>query len=151
MVGRTPANADPAEHGRGRLRPRRLLGALAVWLAMVLVAILNATIRELFITPNAGDYLAHVASTITLVVALAVVIVLYLRRVPDHASIELAAIGVLWAGLTVAFELLFGHYVAGESWAALLALYDVTAGYVWAFVPLFLLLAPLLLGRRLQD
>jgi len=118
---------------------------------MVLVAILNATIRELFVTPTAGEYVAHVASTITLVVALAVVIVLYLRRVPDHASTELAAIGVLWAGLTVAFELLFGHYVAGESWADLLALYDVTAGYVWILVPLFLLVGPLLLGRLLGD
>jgi len=30
----------------------------------------------------------------------------------------------------VAFEFLFGHYVAGQTWANLLSLYDVTRGNV---------------------
>lgn len=37
--------------------------------------------------------------------------------------------------------------VAREAWEDLLALYDVTRGYVRIFVPLFILVAPLLYGR----
>jgi hypothetical protein len=116
---------------------------------MVVLALLNATLRELLVAPAVGDYPAHVVSTLTLVAALAALVYVYLGRVPDHTTAERWAVGVLWAGLTVAFEFGFGRYVAGESWAALLGQYDVTAGMIWVLVPVFLLVAPALFGRYL--
>jgi len=118
---------------------------------MVVVALLNATVREVFVTPRVGEYRAHVVSTGSLLAALGVVVSLFFRRVGPHTDGERWAIGALWAGLTVAFELGFGHYVAGDSWASLLSQYDVRAGRVWALVPLFLLVAPRLLGRSAGE
>lgn len=124
--------------------------AIGAWIGMVVLAILNATFREVFITPSAGVYVGHVVTTATLLALLAVYVSVYFRRMPVHNGRELAAFGVFWAGLTVAFEFLFGHYVAGQSWAELLALYDLTRGYVWIAVPLFLLVSPTLFGRFLS-
>ncbi|MFC4358054.1 hypothetical protein ACFO0N_08855 [Halobium salinum] len=135
------------ERSTGAVRPRLLAYAIAAWVGMVVVALLNATLRELFVTPVAGDYPAHVVSTLTLLVALGALVYVYFGRVPMHTRAERWLVGALWAGLTVAFELLFGHFVAGDSWASLLELYDVTAGRIWVLVPLFLLVAPVLVGR----
>ena len=127
-----------------------LLYAVGAWVGMVVIAILNAGFRETLITPSTGEYAAHVISTATLLILLAVYIYVYFRWMPVHNGRELAVVGVLWAGLTIAFEFLFGHYVAGEPWANLLALYDVTQGNVWVLVPLFLLVAPTVFGRYLS-
>ena len=129
------------------VRPGLLLYAIGAWVGMVVLAIFNATLREVFITPNAGEYAGHVISTATLLILLAAYIYVYFRWMPVHEGPELALVGVLWAGLTVAFEFLFGHYVAGQAWEDLLMLYDVTQGYVWIFLPLFILVAPTLFGR----
>ena len=137
------------ERPEGFLRPPRLRYAVGAWLAMVVLAILNATLRELFVVPAVGDYRAHVVSTGTLLVALGVLVAVYFVLVPEHTPGERRAVGALWAGLTVAFELGFGRYVAGDSWASLVGQYDVTAGRVWVLVPLFLLVAPALFGRYL--
>jgi hypothetical protein len=146
---RNPVEGIEHERPERFLRPPRLRYAVGAWLAMVGLAILNATARELFVVPAVGDYWAHVISTGTLLVALVVLVAVYFVLVPEHTPDERRAVGVLWAGLTVAFELLFGHYVAGDSWASLLAQYDVTAGRVWVLVPLFLLVAPIVFGRYL--
>ena len=114
---------------------------------MVVLGILNGALRELLVTPRVGDYRAHVASTVTLLAAL---VYAYLDRAPGHTTRELGAVGLLWAGLTVAFEFGFGHYVAGDSWDSLLGQYDVTAGRIWVLVPLFVLVSPLLFGRYLK-
>lgn len=145
-----PGFPERASRSGDALRPRRLLSAVVVWVGMVIVAILNAILREAFVTPAVGAYPAHVVGTATLLVALGVLVFLYLGRVPEHTPSERRAIGVLWAGLTVAFEFGFGRYVAGDSWGSLLGQYDVTAGRVWVFVPLFLLVAPALVGRYLR-
>lgn len=140
---------DVDSHSRS-IRPDILLYAVGAWFGMVVLGLLNATFRELFVTPNTGEYPAHVISTATLLGLLAVYLYGYFRRMPIHSVRERMATGVLWAGLTVAFEFLFGHYVAGEAWEELLELYDVTRGNVWVFVPLFILVAPLLYGRYLS-
>lgn len=74
-------------------------------------------------------------------------------RAKDAAPRNAAAMwatGLYWMVATVAFEFLFGRYVAGNSWERLLADYDLTAGRVWVLVPLTLLLAPRLALWRLR-
>jgi hypothetical protein len=132
------------------LRPRRLLAALGVWAGLAVVAILNATVRELLYAPVVGDYWGHVASTATFIAAVAVVAALYFRRYVAHTRRELIAIGVGWLLLTVAFEFGFGHYVMGATWAELLADYDLLAGRVWVLVLVALLVAPLAVDHYLR-
>jgi hypothetical protein len=64
------------------------------------------------------------------------------RRWPIPTTRQALEIGAAWGVLTVAFEFGFGHYVAGESWAELLAAYDVTDGEVWILIPLWMAAGP---------
>lgn len=140
---RAPTGSRPA------FRPTRLLYALGLWLGLAVVAILNATVRETLFAPAVGDYWGHVASTATLVVAIAVVASVYFRRV-EHSFRELVAVGGVWLVATVVFEFGFGHYVMGNSWAALLADYDLFAGRVWVLVLATMALAPVVFGHYLR-
>ena len=49
--------------------------------------------------------------------------------------------------MTVAFEFLFGHYVAGHSWDRLLHDYNLFAGRVWVVVLVWVTVAPYLFFR----
>jgi hypothetical protein len=60
---------------------------------MVVLAIFNATLREVFITPNAGEYAGRVLSTAILLILLAPYIYVYFRWVPVHEGPELALVG----------------------------------------------------------
>jgi hypothetical protein len=151
----TPAidsDATPvAEPDRG-IRRTVLAYAIGVWLLTVVLAIANATVREVVMAPRTSELLAHQLSTVTLIALIAILSYAYFTRwAVEHTRIELAAIGLLWLGLTIAFEFLFGHYVAGNSWTSLLQQYDLLAGYVWVFVPLTMLVAPIVFGYYLRQ
>jgi hypothetical protein len=53
----------------------------------------------------------------------------------------------MWLSLTIAFEFLFGHFVAGHLWSKLLHDYNVLAGRVWAFFLIWVTAAPYLFYR----
>ena len=50
--------------------------------------------------------------------------------------------------MTVAFEFGVGHWVAGDSWSALLENYDVTSGKIWVLVPAAMAGGPELVRQR---
>ena len=52
-------------------------------------------------------------------------------------------IGVLWLGLTLAFEFTFGRFVQHKSWIELLEAYAFKEGNLWPLVLVVVLLAPL--------
>ena len=54
---------------------------------------------------------------------------------------------MLWLGLTVAFEFLFGHYVVGHPWPRLLYDYNLLAGRVWSLLPIRVAVAPYVFYR----
>ncbi|MFW6376775.1 MAG: hypothetical protein ACOC0F_02265 [archaeon] len=135
----------------GIIRPKVFTYALGLWVLTVGLAITNAIFRETVIAPATSELLAHQISTITLIGLIALLSYAYFTRWAfEHTRTELLGVGVLWLGLTVAFEFLFGHYVMGNSWSGLLQQYDLLAGYVWIFVPLTMLVAPLVFGYSLR-
>jgi hypothetical protein len=52
-----------------------------------------------------------------------------------------------WLVATIAFEFLFGHFVSGLTWSALLADYDIRRGRLWPLILLSVGLGPWLCGR----
>ncbi|MFW6017681.1 MAG: hypothetical protein ACOCPX_02545 [Halapricum sp.] len=130
----------------------RLLGpALAVWVGLAAVAVVNGIFREAMLVSMLGDATAHVVSTLLLTATVAVIAVLYVSRFAREADrLTLLGVGALWTFLTLAFEFGFGHYVVGKSWAVLLADYNVRAGRIWVLVPLTLLVAPPLAVRYVR-
>jgi len=125
--------------------------ALGVWFILVILAILNGTFRNSFISPRAGEYAGHVISTIIFVGVILVITYFFLRLSKiDYTRTDLLLIGTLWLVLTVSFEFVFGHYVAGHPWGKLLADYNIFQGRVWILVLLTTFIAPLSVDLMLR-
>lgn len=123
------------------------LRAFAIWILFIVLAILNATLREKLISPALGEQPAHVVSSILLAVLIFSVTSPFIARNQLTSRQTLFAIGAMWLGLTVAFEFLFGHYVMGNSWKVLLADYNIFRGRTWLLVLLSVFFSPVLAAR----
>jgi hypothetical protein len=114
---------------------------------MVFIAIANGAARDLGYGREMGALAAHQISTLTALVLFSLYIWLILRRFPPRSTAQAMGIGALWLGLTLSFEFLFGHYVAGLPWGRLVSDYNILAGRLWVLIPIWLALAPLVYLR----
>jgi len=117
------------------------------WLGLLVIGFANGVIREVSYRRWVGELAAHQISTVTAIVFFGLAVWLLERRWPLASTGQALAIGLIWVGLTVAFEFLFMHYVRGLPWSKLLHDYNILEGRVWAFVLLWLLLAPVVVHR----
>ncbi|KAF0205909.1 MAG: hypothetical protein FD173_598 [Gallionellaceae bacterium] len=119
------------------MKPRYLYA----WFVLLVVAIINGGLRDLTYGKHVPELLAHQISCVTGIALFAAVISQFVRRWPPASAREAWFIGALWMALTVAFEFLFFHYVAGHSWEVLLANYDMAGGRLWPLILLWVLVA----------
>lgn len=124
------------------------LGARAVvmWIALLVAMFGNGMLRVVVLQPFLGEDMARQWASLTGVSVIGVLSLLFVRSCPDATQRQLLGVGAIWLVLTLAFEFLFGHFVSGMTWAALLADYDVRRGRLWIFVLLATFLAPWLWG-----
>lgn len=120
-----------------------------VWLGLVVLAILDATVREALVSPVVGEYWGHVISTVTFAAVLAVVAYRYFTVPTEHSVRGLAAIGVARPALTVAFEFGFGHYVMGNHVGGARCRVQPVCG-PWVVVSLAVAVAPALFSHYLK-
>lgn len=120
-----------------------LLRASVIWLALLVLAILNGTVREVIISPRTGPQIGHVVSTILLSALIIAVAWFAVPWVAPETRGRALMMGVWWVMLTLAFEFLAGHYLFGNPWQKLLEDYNVLRGRIWVLVPIVTLLAPL--------
>jgi hypothetical protein len=112
------------------------------WIPMVFIAIANGAIRELGYGKSMSEPSAHQISSILGVIFFTVYIWLLSLRWPLESSRQALAVGVIWVGLTVVFEFLFGHYIAKHPWSRLLYDYNLLTGRLWSLVLITITLAP---------
>jgi hypothetical protein len=127
---------------------RSIVSALSLWLLLLVVAVIAGAFRESLLTPRFGGQVAHVVGTLVVAAIMAVIIALYIRRGPPRSLKQRWMLGVFWLALTVSFEFLFGHYVAGRPWEVLLADYNLLQGRIWVLILAVLLLTPVFGGKR---
>lgn len=118
-----------------------------LWIPMLPIAVANGALREVWLRRSMAELPAHQTSTVLLLLLFAVYIWIVLRRWPPASPGQAAAVGLLWLGLTLAFEFLFGRYGSGLSWRQLLQDYNLSAGRLWIFVPLWVAAAPSVFHR----
>ena len=87
-----------------------ILKAIAIWSALLAIAIVNGAMRSVWISPRLGEYAGHVLSTIVLCAFIAWLALATIRWVAPAGLWEAFLVGVLWVVLTVAFEFIGGHY-----------------------------------------
>lgn len=124
-----------------------LLKSLGIWLLILLTAIANGLFRDLVMAPVLGHALARAISSVSLSLLVLVITLLFITRLGISRNRQLWSVGWFWLALTLCFEFLFGHYVGGASWSALLADYNILEGRLWLLVLVTTLCAPALAGR----
>jgi len=125
-----------------------MLRATAVWLGILGLASVNGAIRDLLVAPQLGDTIARALSTVVLCLAILLVAWLTIRWIRPTTLRAALGVGGWWLGLTLAFELLIGHYVLHKPWATLLEDYNIAQGRIWMAVLITTLLAPLWAAQR---
>ena len=119
----------------------------AGWVGLVILAILNGTIRVAVYGPSMSDLSAHQVSTAIGLSLFGIYIWIFTGIFRIASSKQAIVIGVMWLSMTIIFEFLFGHYVIGHSWAKLFEDYNVLKGRVWLLVLIWTTVAPYLFYR----
>lgn len=112
------------------------------WLGLMLLAILNGTLRQALYADRLGELSAHQLSTAILLLAFTAYLWGLSTAWPIGSAGLAWRIGLLWLCLTLAFETGMVRLVGGHPWERLLHEYDLLAGRVWLLVPLWTLLGP---------
>jgi hypothetical protein len=120
---------------------------LLCWLLLLVVAIGNGMLREASYGRVLPELAAHQLSTLTGMAFTGLCAWWLLRVWPLQTTRQAWQVGLLWLLLTVAFEFLFGHYVAGHAWQLLLHDYNLATGRVWSLFLLWIALMPYLFFR----
>ena len=121
--------------------------AIAIWLVLICAEILHGIARGIFLVPHVGEFRSNQIGVFTGSVIILVIALAFVRWIGASRTTDLLMVGLLWLGLTLAFEVSFGRFVVGASWERLAADYNVLAGGLLPFGMLVLLLAPLLAGK----
>jgi hypothetical protein len=121
---------------------------IAVWLVFMVVAIVNAGIRNQIFKPNFGELSAHQISSVTFIIAI-ITITYFALRVSQISltTPQSIYVGLAWLTLTILFEFVAGHYVFGNPWQDLFMDYNLLKGRVWSLVLLVILISPYLSSK----
>ena len=126
---------------------RLVLRALVVWPVIIAAETVHGVLRGLLLVPLVGDLPARqigvpIGSLIILAVA-----DLFIRWIAAGTRLQLLGVGVLWAALTVLFEIGLGRLVLGLPWERITEDYDPTRGGFLGFGLLFMAVSPLLAAK----
>jgi hypothetical protein len=104
------------------------------WLGMMVVAILNGTLRTLGYGKLIPELRAHQISCFTGIFFLGVFVWFLDRKWPIETMKQSVLIGITWLIMTVLFEFVFGHFVMKHPWSRLLHDYRIDEGRLWILV-----------------
>jgi hypothetical protein len=120
---------------------------LAAWFVLLVVAVINGALRDLTYGKFVSELLANQISSLSGIILFGVAFYQFVLYWPPASARQAIYIGLFWMALTVAFEFLFFHYVAGHPWSELLAKYDMASGQLWPLILLWVALGPYVFYR----
>lgn len=115
---------------------------ILAWFPMIIIAIANGLFREKILTSRFNELQAHQLSTIIMIVLFSLYVWILFKIWLPISDNQTIFIGLTWLFLTVIFEFLFGHYIAGHSWNKLLYDYNMAQGRIWILVLIWITIAP---------
>lgn len=122
------------------------LKALAIWLGILVMAVVNGVLRESVFIPSLGIPAAFVFSGVLLSVLIIVVAYLSIPWLKIRHAMQLWFVGFYWLALTLVFEFSFGLW-QGKSWSMLFEAYTFKDGNIWPVVLAVIVLAPFVASR----
>ena len=125
--------------------------AVLVWLAILVLAIVNGALREAFLVPAFGRPAGLLASGVLLASLVLAVAFASARWLLLSSRARAWRLGLAWLAMTLAFEFGFGMLLQHKPLREMLAAYTLRDGNIWPLVLLATLLAPVLARRaRIQ-
>lgn len=124
-----------------------LTKAISLWILILFFAALNGVFREAVLLPILGKPFGLILSGLLLSIFVVVVAWIFVPRIFDVERVKPVYVGMLWLVLTLMFEFVFGRWVQGRSWAALLEAYTFKDGNIWPIVLVVTFLAPILAAQ----
>jgi hypothetical protein len=116
---------------------------ILLWLGLLVLAIINGAVRDFTYLKILGEQRAHQVSTIKLLLLISVYCYFVFGYWKLGSESEAILVGILWLILTLAFEFLFGHFVAKHSWEKLLRDYNIFKGRLWILILIWTAIVPL--------
>jgi hypothetical protein len=116
---------------------------ILLWVGLLFLAIINGALRDFTYLKTLGEHRAHQLSTILLLLMISVYSYFVFGYWNLGSEREAILVGVLWLILTLAFEFLFGHFVAKHSWEKLLRDYNIFKGRLWILILIWTAIVPL--------
>ncbi len=123
------------------------LRAVVVWVMFILAEILNGVLRTLFLEPAVGDFRARQIAVLPGSAVILIISFLSIRWIGAGSVKELLAVGFLWLGLTLTFEISLGYFVFHYSWGRVLSDYNILEGGLLPVGLLVMTLAPLVSAK----
>jgi len=99
-----------------------VLRPLPLQLLLIAAEILHHGIaRSVFLFPHVGQFRSNQIGVGTGSLIILAIALVFVRWIGASRSSQLLGIGVLWAVLTLAFEIRFGRFAVGASWGRILS------------------------------
>ena len=125
--------------------------SIRAWLMQILVAGFNFfELMNLIYEPLWGELVAHQIGMSTRIVINLVFAYLLLLRADKYNTKDLIHVGILWLIMILIFEW-GGSLAMGRPVSEILIGWNIFAGYMWPYVLLSYLLAPLFVGTILHP
>jgi hypothetical protein len=115
---------------------------IAAWFGLMIVAILNGTLRTFGFAKVMPELRAHQVSCFTGILLIGLAVWLLDKKWEIESKNQAFLIGFIWIVMTVIFEFVFGHYVMKHPWERLLHDYRIDEGRLWILVLLWTAVVP---------
>ncbi len=129
--------------------------AILFWFVLLIIALINATIRELTYKPLLEPYIgiwAHQISSVTAILFFFIAIFFFIRNSKENFSKkQLIIMSSIWILLTILFETLMNFFWRKISLIQTLQTYYFWNGEAWIFVLISLVVSPLIVRRILKK
>ena len=119
-----------------------LVRMVSWWLVILVLAILNGTLREKFLIPSFGTFTALIVSGLILSVLIFLVALIAIPGFGSLSTKEYWLIGLGWLVMTLIFEFSFGLFVEHKALSELLEAYTFKGGNIWPLVLASTLVSP---------
>lgn len=123
------------------------LRVFAVWLVIIGAESVHGALRMKFLTPVVGDFRARQISVFTGALLILGIAWLFVRWMRTTTTRALVGVGLLWAILTVLFEIGLGRLVLGLTWDRIFSDYNLAKGGLMSIGLVLLTLSPLLAAK----
>ena len=121
--------------------------SIVIWFVLMVLAILNGTVRVKLIMPHTALTTALAISTVMLCALILLATWIGIPWIGPRDPQRACAIGLLWLAMTLGFEFGAGHFLFKKPWPELLMDYDITKGRIWVLVPIVTALAPWFMAK----